>query len=281
MARTRYIRHGFFRNEELAECDPLVRILFAGLWTIADKEGRLEDRPKRIKADVLPYDNCNVEKMLNELERKGFIVRYIVDNVQYICIPTWHAHQKPHNTEAASIYPPPPEHVIGTDAAPIDNGGLTVKSQLDNASLTPFNINSNINSNGELEHTLAAARVPDNFQDWFNEFWELYPRNSDGIRPRKPEAIKAARKVSVADRPKVLQAVRNYAQTEAVQRGIVKYPQGFLNPTYWPDYLEITPKGYTNGNSKSGQKPNLSDPDIASKYTEGYYAGMFNQGAKT
>jgi hypothetical protein len=49
MARSRNIKPGFFTNDELAECHPLGRLLFAGLWTIADKEGRLDDRPKKLK----------------------------------------------------------------------------------------------------------------------------------------------------------------------------------------------------------------------------------------
>ena len=60
MARSRNIKPGFFLNDDLAECEPLARLLFAGLWCIADREGRLEDRPKRIKIEVLPYDNCDV-----------------------------------------------------------------------------------------------------------------------------------------------------------------------------------------------------------------------------
>jgi hypothetical protein len=48
MARSRNIKPGFFTNDELAECHPLGRLLFAGLWTIADKRG-LDDRPKKLK----------------------------------------------------------------------------------------------------------------------------------------------------------------------------------------------------------------------------------------
>ena len=49
MARARNIKPGFFKNEFLAEMPCEVRLLFIGLWTLADREGRLEDRPKRIK----------------------------------------------------------------------------------------------------------------------------------------------------------------------------------------------------------------------------------------
>lgn len=50
MARARNIKPAFFMNDELAEIDPLGRLLFIGLWTIADREGRLEDRPARHKS---------------------------------------------------------------------------------------------------------------------------------------------------------------------------------------------------------------------------------------
>lgn len=108
MARSRNIKPGFFINDELAECEPLARLLFAGLWCIADREGRLEDRPKRIKAEILPYDDCDVDKFLNDLQEHGFIIRYEVDGNQYIQITNFKKHQNPHIKEAASIIPPPP-----------------------------------------------------------------------------------------------------------------------------------------------------------------------------
>jgi hypothetical protein len=109
MARSRNIKPGFFLNDDLAECEPLARLLFAGLWCIADREGRLEDRPKRIKAEVLPYDNCNVDDLLNQLKDHKFILRYEVDGEKYIQIINFKKHQNPHIKEAPSIIPPPLE----------------------------------------------------------------------------------------------------------------------------------------------------------------------------
>lgn len=109
MARTRNLKPGFFKNEDLAECDPYARLLFAGLWTIADREGRLEDRPKRIKAEILPYDSVDVDNLLTQLARHGFIVRYTAGGVDYISIPTFGKNQQPHVHEAASLIPPPEE----------------------------------------------------------------------------------------------------------------------------------------------------------------------------
>ena len=64
--------NGFFTNDELAECTPIARLLFAGLWTIADKEGRLDDRPKKIKALVLPFDNVDCDDCLKAASRSPF-----------------------------------------------------------------------------------------------------------------------------------------------------------------------------------------------------------------
>lgn len=103
--RSRNIKPGFFINEDLAEYRPLTRLLFIGLWCAADREGRLQDRPKRIKAQVLPFDECNVDQLLEELVGGGFIVRYVVDGAGYIAIPAFLDHQKPHPREAPSAIP--------------------------------------------------------------------------------------------------------------------------------------------------------------------------------
>ena len=105
MGRTRSIRPGFFLNEKLAEVEPLGRLLFAGLWTIADKRGRVEDRPRRIQAELLPYDDCDVDNLLNELSTGGFIHRYIVNGERYIEIVNFEKHQHCPGSEAESTIP--------------------------------------------------------------------------------------------------------------------------------------------------------------------------------
>ena len=37
--RARNLKPGFFKNETLAEIEPLGRLLFQGLWCMADREG--------------------------------------------------------------------------------------------------------------------------------------------------------------------------------------------------------------------------------------------------
>jgi len=110
MARSRVIKPGFFSNEFLGELKFETRLLFAGLWTLADREGRLEDRPKRIKIDVFPWDKVDCDVLLDELARAGFVLRYVVDEVRYLQIVNFAKHQQPHYREAASEIPAPDGH---------------------------------------------------------------------------------------------------------------------------------------------------------------------------
>ena len=110
MARARNIKPSFFANDDLAEIDPLGRILFIGLWTLADREGRLEDRPRRIKAEVLPYDDCDADQLLQDLHDHGFVLRYEVEGTKCIQIVNFTKHQDPHYKEKASELPAPEGH---------------------------------------------------------------------------------------------------------------------------------------------------------------------------
>lgn len=106
MPRARNIKHGFFTNDEIAALEPLARLLFIGLWTIADREGRLLDRPKKIKAELLPYDKCDADNLLDSLNNARFIRRY---RPGYIQIVNFTKHQSPHFKESPSLIPAPGE----------------------------------------------------------------------------------------------------------------------------------------------------------------------------
>lgn len=136
MARARNIKPGFFTHDGLAELEPLTRLLFIGLWTVADRAGRLEDRPKRIKAEVMPYDNCDVDAMLGELHRAGFIHRYSTGETRAIQIVKWDKHQNPHIKESASTIPAPCEHSASTRQAG-KSAGMPEPPSTEQAGLIP------------------------------------------------------------------------------------------------------------------------------------------------
>jgi hypothetical protein len=137
MARKRYLKPGFFKNEELAGMLFEYRILFQGLWCYADREGRLEDRPMRLKSDIFPYDNIDFNAGLDLLQEKGFIVRYATTvkgkTFNAIQIVNFTEHQDVHINEQASIIPA---------QAPYLHGASTVQIPHENGGSTPFTCNS-------------------------------------------------------------------------------------------------------------------------------------------
>lgn len=112
MARIRSIKPPFFMNEEIADLPPLVRLFFIGLWTEADREGRVEDRPRRLKTAILPYDAIDVDGALDQLAAAGFIERYEADGQRCIQIRKFLKHQRPHHKEPASELPAPPNSCL-------------------------------------------------------------------------------------------------------------------------------------------------------------------------
>jgi hypothetical protein len=105
--RARNIKPSFFKNEALIELPFEARLLFAGLWCMADREGYLEDRPKRIKIELFPGDDIDVDVLLDALARSQFIRRYSVDGLAYIHIAKFLNHQNPHQRETRSSIPKP------------------------------------------------------------------------------------------------------------------------------------------------------------------------------
>lgn len=83
----------------------MAQLLFAGLWCLADKEGRLKDQPRYIKAEIFPYYDCDVNGELTKLQREGFIRRYESHGIAVVEIINFKKHQSPHHTEKDSQLP--------------------------------------------------------------------------------------------------------------------------------------------------------------------------------
>lgn len=145
MARIRTIKPEFFRHEELYEGEvatglPL-RIAFAGLWTVADREGRFPWRPRALKLDCMPYDQCDFSAVMDALAARGFVQKYEVDGVLYGMVPGWLKHQVINQREAKSIIPEPSE-------------GVHVQAHA--STCKPNHIPNGVNLPGPLRETVMA-----------------------------------------------------------------------------------------------------------------------------
>ena len=111
------MKPSFFTNLELSRLHLGARLLFQGLWLLADREGRLKDSPEWIKAIVFPYERHPVDRWLGDLAGSGFIVRYKSQGFGYIQVVNFLKHQSPHVNESESTIPAPEQH--GTDTIPL------------------------------------------------------------------------------------------------------------------------------------------------------------------
>ncbi|WP_079415262.1 hypothetical protein [Thiomonas intermedia] len=185
MARARNIKPSFFLNEDLAEIDPLGRLLFIGLWCLADRAGRLEDRPKRIKIELLPCDNADVDALLQALHDRGLILRYSADDRPLIQVINFARHQSPHHQERQSLLPAPAsfeangERVRGRPKA--NSGFISDKSEA-----SPGAIALIPDSLIPDSKTPSSSAVADGLMDGFATFWKSYPR-----KVGKQDAMKA------------------------------------------------------------------------------------------
>jgi hypothetical protein len=91
----------------------------------------LEDRPKRIRGEIFPYDNIDVDKLLNQLAEYHFIIRYQVDGERYISIPKFLIHQNPHPKEPASVIPPVKEEIVELNGKQVALHGKQVADRAD------------------------------------------------------------------------------------------------------------------------------------------------------
>lgn len=176
--RARNIKPGFYKNSDLAECSIHSRYLAPGLWMLADREGRLEDRPKQIKGEIFPYDNVDVNLLLDELTLAKHITRYEIGGQRFIQIEKFSDHQRPHTNESESRIPSPkqqhkPTRKLSTKEENASNQGdnhfalnadtLTTDSHLLNPELLP-----NGNSTRKEKISLENLSIDHN-REWLAE----------------------------------------------------------------------------------------------------------------
>lgn len=185
MARARNIKPAFFKNELLVELHAYDRLLFIGLWCLADREGRVEDRHKRIKMELFPCDTYDVDHGLNELSRCNFIKRYVAGGVSVIEIANFLKHQTPHGSEKDSELPD-------------ESGELTVNERNNAGYITGKKRRNNVNfdsDNGQAPDKTSTEPVDPPDQTTLNP--ESLILNPDSLNPELnavPPSPKARRK---------------------------------------------------------------------------------------
>ncbi|WP_342643466.1 hypothetical protein [Rhodoligotrophos ferricapiens] len=215
MARIRTIKPDFFRHEQLFEaevaCGLPLRLAFAGLWTVADREGRFRWQPRVLKLDVLPFDDVDFREVLSALECHGFIRQYEVDGELFGHIPSWGKHQHINQREPASSIP-----------APYDACACMCE-----------NIPAHWEGEGKGREEEGNKQIDKCARDFFAEFIEAYPLQIELGRAR--EAFEAA-VAAGAEPDAIIEGARRYAlERKGQDPKFTRYPAKWLAGQGWLD----------------------------------------------
>lgn len=224
----------FFDDPDIAELTPFARLFFIGLWTQADRAGRLVDDVRRLKARIFPYDNVDAEALAGELHGKDMIRRYLdMEGRGYIWIRSFEKHQRPHPKEPASVIPEWTTHAVKRNGEPCKNTeGTSESGSLVNGTRNLIHGTQNLEIGIPQRKPVAPA---DGGDDWFDRFWAVYP-NKKG----KDDARKAWRKrrPSEALTEIILAAVKaQRLWPEWLKDGgqFIPHPATWLNRGSWDD----------------------------------------------
>ena len=118
MARIRTVKPEFFTSEDIVSLSAFARLLYIALWCEADKEGRLEWKPRTFKMRYLPADSVDVDALCGELIERRLVVLY-GNGLAYI--PGFAKHQHINPRESASTLPGPDASARVTHASARDS----------------------------------------------------------------------------------------------------------------------------------------------------------------
>lgn len=121
MARIRSIKPEFWESESVGRLSRDARLLFIGLWSSADDEGRFRAHPRLLASGLFAYDEDAVRavpKWLGELEREGCVQLYQAGEDRFGCIPKWDKHQKIDRPSPSRLPAPPPREPSRAIAEP-------------------------------------------------------------------------------------------------------------------------------------------------------------------
>jgi len=108
MARRRMIDPGFWLSEHNTRLIFRQRLLFLGLISNADDEGRVKGNANFIRAMVFPYDELESSKIKDDLAKlssEGLIIRYNYNGLDYIQIAKWAEFQRIDHPTKSKIPP--------------------------------------------------------------------------------------------------------------------------------------------------------------------------------
>ena len=109
MARRRMIDPSIWQNEDFSKLSTLAKLVFIGLFSNADDEGRGRAKATFIKSVLFPYEEgmraADIDKALSEIASKMSVTFYVHNDNEYYSLNKWSKWQKVEKPYPSSIKP--------------------------------------------------------------------------------------------------------------------------------------------------------------------------------
>jgi hypothetical protein len=224
MRRIRTIKPEFFSDEKLAALSAIDRLVYIGLWSIADDEGRLLDNTKLIDGQIFPLTDESSRESLETLAKLDRIRRYCTANGQRVIqILRWTDHQKIDKPSKSRL--PANDPQVATDESPGDASSDSregvAKASPEPRSWTLDHGPSTVDQRPPTTDNAAAVALCQRLASAVN-----------GVLPRKP--IDAAKAYNISAASTILAITTDGELIERVVRDAArKIPAGGVHSLGW------------------------------------------------
>ena len=231
MARIRTIKPDFWTDGNMVKLSPFARLLYIGMWnfTMCD-HGHLADDAMKLKLQVLPMDNVDIEALLDEIMASGRVVRMEADGRSYLLVKRFEDHQKidprwktrcPACAQVDSLVPAETQ---------VSLGELTITPEL--SPTLPLGREGMGRESKKTPPSKPAASTD------FDTFWAQYPRKVGKIAGKK--AFDKAIKLTTLEQ--LLQGVELLKrETAGKELEFIPHPASWLTAGRWDDEPSTKP----------------------------------------
>jgi hypothetical protein len=206
VARIRSTHPGQWTAGDFLECSPLARLLALALRNGADDNGIFRWKPKTIKAECLPADNCDIDQLLLELVTNHQVTKYTLEGKEYGLIVDFTQWQRPKKPKY--VHPVPDWFATSTEPVPNQDDTIT--------EILPQRKEEG-GRREEVEESSPTPSAPSS-SDAFSRFKAAYPRR-DGANPWQPAEKKFAALVKTGVDPEAMIAAAAALAREESVRG--------------------------------------------------------------
>lgn len=223
MARIRTIKPDFWTDGNMVRLSPFARLLYIGMWnfTLCD-HGHVADDAMKLKLQILPMDNVDVDALLAEIMAAGRVVRVAdKDGRSYLLVKRFEDHQKIDPRWKTRC----PACAQVDSLAPVETPVSFDEPQRDSPTLP-------LGREGMGRESKKTPSSPAKPSMEFDRFWAEYPR-----KVGKQAAIKAYDKaLKITSQEQILQGIKLLrTETAGKEVNFIPHPATWLNDGRWDD----------------------------------------------